>query len=275
MKFTIMGFSQEKMIEFKMDLTDALILRWFVDFKDTGKMYSEVIEKDKFYWVNYKDGLLKDIPIINIDKVSIGRRMKKMSENGILKQYIKKEGGTFTMYCLGEKYSLLISSTVKLESSEGCTLKSNGVKLESSEGLNLKVQTKNYSTKEINILNNNSTNNKKTSSYKQIKSDNIVSLEVYNYYCKKIKEDDKKQLGLNNINSYIAEYGTNKLLYAIDRYSEETEGREEQYKKACYSFFAVRGEEIGFFKDYINKKKKEVKEVEIYNPLQQKENLNF
>lgn len=174
MKFTIMGFSQEKMIEFKMDLTDALILRWFVDFKDTGKMYSEVIEKDKFYWVNYKDGLLKDIPIINIDKVSIGRRMKKMSENGILKQYIKKEGGTFTMYCLGDKYSLLISSTVRLESSEGCTLKSNGVKLESSEGLNLKVQTKNYSTKETNTLNNNSTKYNKVSKKGQDSFDKLI-----------------------------------------------------------------------------------------------------
>ncbi len=130
--------------------------------------------------------------------------------------------------------------------------------------------------KENNTSINNTINNKNnTSSYKQIKSVNPVTVDIYNYYCKKIKEDDKKQLGLNNINRYIAEYGTNKLLYAIDRYSEETEGREEQYKKACYSFFAVRGEEVGFFKDYIDKKKKEKKEVKVYNPLEQKENLKF
>jgi len=127
------------------------------------------------------------------------------------------------------------------------------------------------------VLNNNNilNNNKKTSSYKQIKSNNIISLDIYNHYCKKIKDDGKKQLGLNNINTYIAEFGVPKLIYAIDRYSEEVEEREDKYKKSCYSFFAVKGEEIGFFKDYINKKPKEKKEVKIYNPLQQEEEIKF
>lgn len=151
MKFTIMGFSQEKLMELDMDLQDCLIVRWFIDFKDTDKMYSEIAENDKFYWIKY-ESLLKDIPILKIEKVTLGRRLKKLSEKGILKQYIKKQGGTYTLYTIGKEYTRLVST-------EGCTQKSIGGVLESTTGIDEKVQTKNYSIKEINLLNNQSTKN--------------------------------------------------------------------------------------------------------------------
>ena len=155
MKFTIMGFSQEKLMELDMDLQDCLIVRWFIDFKDTDKMYSEIAENDKFYWIKY-ESLLKDIPILKIEKVTLGRRLKKLSEKGILKQYIKKQGGTYTLYTIGKEYTRLVST-------EGCTQKSIGGVLESTTGIDEKVQTKNYSIKEINLLKNQSIKESKTS----------------------------------------------------------------------------------------------------------------
>ncbi len=62
MKYTIEGFSQEKLVELNLDLTDAVILRWFVDLKDSGKMYSEIKENDKYYWLKY-DAVIEDLPI--------------------------------------------------------------------------------------------------------------------------------------------------------------------------------------------------------------------
>ena len=44
-----MGFSQEKLMELDMDLQDCLIVRWFIDFKDTDKMYSETAENGNDY----------------------------------------------------------------------------------------------------------------------------------------------------------------------------------------------------------------------------------
>ena len=38
MKYTILGFSQRKAVELGLDLKQLLILRWFVDYKDTDKM---------------------------------------------------------------------------------------------------------------------------------------------------------------------------------------------------------------------------------------------
>ena len=38
MKYTIMGFSQIQAIEYNLDLIDLMLIRWFVDFKDSGEM---------------------------------------------------------------------------------------------------------------------------------------------------------------------------------------------------------------------------------------------
>jgi hypothetical protein len=89
MKYTIMGFSQMKMIELDMDLNDCLILRYLIDFKDSGKMHREIIEDEVYYWVRY-DELKKDIPIININSKDVLRRhIKKMVDNKILIHWIK------------------------------------------------------------------------------------------------------------------------------------------------------------------------------------------
>ncbi len=106
MKYTIEGFSQEKLMEFGLDVNDAIILRWFIDFKDTGKMSSEIIENDKYYWINY-EALLKDLPIMNIKKDTLYRRLKKMESVQILKHFTKKQGGTYSMYAVDLNYCQL------------------------------------------------------------------------------------------------------------------------------------------------------------------------
>ncbi len=107
MKITIEGFSQIELVKNGLDLTDALILRWFIDFKDTGNMYSEIVDKEKFYWIKY-DSVIEDLPIINIKKDTLRRRFFKLAELGILKQFTKKEGGTYSMYAVGENFKALI-----------------------------------------------------------------------------------------------------------------------------------------------------------------------
>ena len=140
MKYTIEGFSQEKLIELNLDLVDAVILRWFVDFKDSGKMYSEIIENDKYYWLKY-DAVIEDLPILNIKKEALGRRFLKLKNAGILKHFTKKTGGTFSMYTIGEKYGYLVDSEFR-----GYDFKSVGGTTLESDGYDSKSVTKNPST---------------------------------------------------------------------------------------------------------------------------------
>jgi len=111
MKYTINGFSQTKLLEFKMDLVDSLILRWFVDFRGTDKMVSCIYEGEIYYWVSYK-GLIKDIPIIGItSKDVLRRRLKALCEKEILINYTQKtRKGSYSMYNLGLEYLELISN---------------------------------------------------------------------------------------------------------------------------------------------------------------------
>ena len=112
MKYTIMGFNQEKLIEFKLDMIDTMILRWFIDFKDSGNMKKKIFDNEMYYWVDYSY-IIKEIPIINIsNKEVLGRRLKKLVESGILSSKIKKyHAGTATYYTVGVNYLQLISKS--------------------------------------------------------------------------------------------------------------------------------------------------------------------
>ena len=51
MKYTMLGFSQQIAADYGLDLNDLAILRWFVDFKESGNMHSMEIDGDVYYWV--------------------------------------------------------------------------------------------------------------------------------------------------------------------------------------------------------------------------------
>ena len=110
MKYTILGFSQEEMIKLNIDYVDALLLRYFVDFKDTKKMVSKIFENEKYYWVKYET-VIEQYPILDIKKKdSVYRRFKKMVKAGVLIHKTQKQGGVYSYYALGPNYLRLIAS---------------------------------------------------------------------------------------------------------------------------------------------------------------------
>lgn len=154
MKFTYMGFSQKKLVEYGLDLIDAAILRYFIDFKDTGKMVLEIHEDKPFYWVKYET-LLEDNPIFNINtKDTLRKRFKKLTDANILIHYHKKTGGSYSFYGVGENYAELIADPTT-ENKEGTTQNGEGYDSKEIGGTtqkldpyDSKVGTKDSSTKD-------------------------------------------------------------------------------------------------------------------------------
>ena len=152
MKYTIEGFSQRAVIEFKndtqsLDCTDLVILRWFIDFKDSGAMSTYEYEGNTYYWVNY-DKLISDLPIISMSKRSIYSRMMKLVNFGILTHYHKnKNNESKSCYGIGKEYIRLISDEWSEDNFRGC-------KKITSEGVGSKLPSKDSSIKDY------STNNK-------------------------------------------------------------------------------------------------------------------
>ena len=118
MRNYVMGFKQEELIKYKLDIVDTMILKYFVDFRDSGKMISEVFQGETYYWVNYEK-ILSDLPILHMKKDTVYRRMKRLAQVKILKRYTKREGGTYSFYNLGEEYENILSKERADEKTEG------------------------------------------------------------------------------------------------------------------------------------------------------------
>lgn len=107
MKFSFLGYSVQGIMEFDLDVKDIAILRYFDDFRKSGKMNSEVVDGEEYYWISYQ-GIERELPFLNLSKRSIMMRMHKLRDAGLLKHYTKKQGGTFSYYAFGKNYEKLI-----------------------------------------------------------------------------------------------------------------------------------------------------------------------
>ena len=189
MKYTILGFSQEKALELGFDVNDLLIIRWFVDFYSSSKMVKMNVGDRTYVWVNYSK-VIEDIPILNMKKDTLSRRMKKICETGIMEHETLKQGGTFSLYRLTDKYDQLISNDGNTEGTK-----------KNPEGYGKKSRpvTEKNPEQNINLLNNNSIKDINTNSSKE-------------EFLHPKNEDVEKNIKKETVNSVISSYTESKDL---------------------------------------------------------------
>ncbi|MGL5379003.1 conserved phage C-terminal domain-containing protein [Clostridium sp.] len=105
--YNILGFKQAELVNLKLDLNDTLIINYISNFIKSGKMVTEKVNGEEFYWVDYKS-LLESLPILNLKKDALYKRLKALEKKEILKHYTKKSEGTYSFYALGDKYEDLL-----------------------------------------------------------------------------------------------------------------------------------------------------------------------
>lgn len=113
MKLEILGFSQERLMALGLSLDEALLLRWFIDFKGTDRMEEHVNPDDgqTYYWVKGAK-LVQDLPILTASEDYAARKFSKICSSGLLKKYsfLTKDGKKVFFRINGEKYSELVLS---------------------------------------------------------------------------------------------------------------------------------------------------------------------
>jgi uncharacterized phage protein (TIGR02220 family) len=114
MKYTIMGFRQEKLVKLGLDIIDATILRYFIDFKESNGMKVKKIEENIYYWLRY-DGVLREFPIFNMKKCTVQSRFFKLRDAGVLTHQVIRAGGTYSYFGIGEKYEELVTEDTRVE----------------------------------------------------------------------------------------------------------------------------------------------------------------
>ena len=151
MKYTIEGFSQRKVLSLRdekqrVDCIDLVLLRWFIDFKDTPKMKYCDINGSIYYWVNYEK-ILSDLPILSISKRAVYDRFQKLVKFGVLTHYHVKDGGSFSYYGIGDTYESLVSEPSPYEDNFQWGMKST------SEGVGSQLPSKDSSIKDYSTNN--------------------------------------------------------------------------------------------------------------------------
>ena len=108
MKYTINGYSQEKLLKNNLDLSDSLILRVLEDiYSSNGKKIEyKIMNNDKYMWISY-GYLFEQIPVIGSERTLV-RKIDNLIEKGMLKKELvtSKKGikGRFLYISFGEKY---------------------------------------------------------------------------------------------------------------------------------------------------------------------------
>ena len=108
MKYTINGYSQEKLLKNNLDLSDSLILRVLADiYSSNGKKIEyKIMNNDKYMWISY-GYLFEQIPVIGSERTLV-RKIDSLIEKGVLKKELvtSKKGikGRFLYISFGEKY---------------------------------------------------------------------------------------------------------------------------------------------------------------------------
>ena len=112
MKYTIEGFQQKKLVSYDLDVIDALILRWFIDFAATNKMTKRTIaltekngnSKTYLFFKIIFDAVLEEFPIFGIStKKGLSKRFDRYVEKGLLLKHVLHGGnskGTDTYFSI-------------------------------------------------------------------------------------------------------------------------------------------------------------------------------
>jgi hypothetical protein len=183
-KYTILGFQQEKLIESKLSIEDAFILRTIKDLYSSATMEFITIDNDRLMWVNYSY-LLEQIPIVG-SKRNLMRRIESYSNNFLIVRMLKKQRngirGNFSYIAPTEKLDRLQDFDLMTKSHKGYDKIAQGL------GQNgIRVMTKSHN-KDTSISDTSIIDTKELSSIKitddvsdyQFLSDELVKLILSN-----------------------------------------------------------------------------------------------
>ena len=249
MKYTINGYSQEKLLKNNLDLSDSLILRVLTDIysSNSKKIEYKIMNNDKYMWISY-GYLFEQIPVIGSERTLV-RKIDNLIEKGMLKKELvtSKKGikGRFLYVSFGEKYFELteysnnVNEKIEAKEKEDKVKKSNNSL--SSENTKCQIDTDQMTkchepndkltsyqmTKchnkdssidntsiNNNILNNTYVKNEFSRLCEEIKNNWIKIAHEYKLSGTQLKITEKRKRVINNL---LKEYSVEEVLQAMEK----------------------------------------------------------
>ena len=166
MRFQIHRLQQEALIELGLNVEDALLLDWLLNWKDGNSMERIVVGDDVAYWVNYSK-VIEELPILfkktngfeseqeaekakraNTTKVA---RMLKGNLSKVLTRHEKKVQGKTKVYISfnREVVDFLVNNSNKKASTDGESVKATNQNKNNIDTNSISRNSKKYSWKNI------------------------------------------------------------------------------------------------------------------------------
>lgn len=164
MRYNILGFDQEKVLELKtfiegkekkLDLSDLLILNHIYNFSERKGIKTITQNGIEYYWVEYNT-ILNELPILNIKKPALRDRIDKMCALGLIEKTLAKQGQYSNMTCfrIGINFeNVLFKTTERTKSKQqrGVNLNTQGVSIQIDD-MNNNINNKKINNNKENIL---------------------------------------------------------------------------------------------------------------------------
>lgn len=117
MRYSILGFNQEELIKYNVDMTDVLLLDYIQRALAQPSMHKTVDEDNQPYvWLQHKK-ILEDLPILDIKENMLKKRLSKLVELNLIKHIniANNQGrGSRTYYTITELFESLQLTTDNL-----------------------------------------------------------------------------------------------------------------------------------------------------------------
>ena len=84
MRYSVLGFNQEKLIQYDIDMTDVLLLDYIQRALSQPSMVKTFEEEQPYVWLNHAK-ILEDLPILHIKEDMLKKRIANLVKLGLIK----------------------------------------------------------------------------------------------------------------------------------------------------------------------------------------------
>lgn len=127
-----------KSLQYKLDLKDATLLDWLINFSKEKRSIKKVIKNKEYFWGSYGIMITQN-PLLNIkDKETISKRIKKIQIAGLIEKYLDRDDGNKTYFNITPKcYNLLESRNLPAQKSKPTRSKGDTLPAQKSNNNNI------------------------------------------------------------------------------------------------------------------------------------------
>jgi len=84
MRYSVLGFNQEQIVESGLSMNDALLLSYIYEAQASTEMEHKLVDGYVYTWL-YHDKILKDLPILDVKEDRLKQMLRKLSTLGLIK----------------------------------------------------------------------------------------------------------------------------------------------------------------------------------------------